>query len=391
MTIGVTLNTSHPIKNEKVNEKVDQKAHLEIEFEGPDALDPQSNVHSMNTDTIIRIAKDQYSVFELLRKEAQQRIILSPDFQRHDVWNSSARAELVESVLLGIPIPLIYLFEDEHGIRQVVDGKQRISALKDFINNDLKLVNLKMLTELNGKRFADIEAFLQAKIEDYQLNTYVIQPPTPEHVKFNIFDRVNRGGTRLNKQEMRHALYYGKATALLTRLTQSHHFRNATGGGVKSERMRDQYLVLRFIGFYLYRTDQLDGYQYQSDIDDFLAYVMKFINANASDKLIEELAGVCEWGLYNTYMLLGPEAFRFQPKGGGHRRPVNMGLFEMLVFAFNGHDYAKINKDRIQQEIESRKADIDDQGLFSGILDSTSYVNMRFYMADEIRIGLEDA
>ena len=94
---------------------------------------------------------------------------------------------------MGIPIPLIYLFEDEDGVRQIIDGKQRITALKGFLNNEFPLTELSMLPNLKGKRFFDILLLLQAKLEDYQLHSYVIQPPTPEYVKFNIFERVNRG------------------------------------------------------------------------------------------------------------------------------------------------------------------------------------------------------
>ncbi len=371
----------------------DQMKNQEAEFEDPDALELElpfrSPAHPMQTDITIRIAKDQYSVYELLRKEAQGRIVLAPNFQRKDVWNNNQRCELIESVLLGIPIPLIYLFESEDGIRQIIDGKQRITSLKLFINNELKLTNLVMLSNLDGKTFADIDPQLQARIEDYQINTYVIQPPTPEYVKFNIFDRVNRGGTRLNKQEMRHALYQGKVTELLENLTQNQHFKLATGDGVKPERMRDKYLILRFISFYLYRTGQLGSYQYKSDIDEFLAYVMKFINQKADDTFIEQLQRNCEWGLHNVYRLLGSEAFRFAPVNGSKRRQINMGLFEMLVFAFKSDKYSQLSADKIRQNIESRKAMIDDQGLFSGIVDSTSYVDMRFDIADEISLGLE--
>lgn len=81
--------------------------------------------------------------------------------------------------------------------------------------------------------------------------------PTPEYVKFNIFERVNRSGINLNKQEMRHALYQGKATKLIKDLAEHESFRLATGNGVKSERMRDRYLVLRFVGFYLLVTNQM--------------------------------------------------------------------------------------------------------------------------------------
>jgi hypothetical protein len=185
------------------------------ELEDEAQLDANHTELSMDDESEVRITKDQFSVFEFLRHEQRGRVILAAEFQRKVVWTDGQCAELVESILMGIPIPLIYLFEDREGVRQVVDGKQRITALKRFINNKFKLQNLKVMPQLNAKLFSKLSPFEQGKIEDYQLNTYIIQPPSPERIKFNIFDRVNRAGTPLNKQEMRFALYQGKATELL--------------------------------------------------------------------------------------------------------------------------------------------------------------------------------
>jgi len=361
-----------------------------VELEGQDELELISAPHQMGTDTQIRIAKEQSSVFELLRKEKRGQVVLSPDFQRKDVWDQKHKSELIESVLIGIPVPLIYLFEDENGVRQIIDGKQRITALKLFLENSYALTNLSMLPELSGRKFDEIEPFLQAKLEDYQLNTYVIQPPTPEYVKFNIFERVNRGGINLNKQEMRHALYQGKATELLFSLSESAEFKEVTGYGVKSHRMRDRYLVLRFVGLYLLKSGQLPEIEYRSDMDGFLASVMRLIN-RSDDEIVNHVKLVCLQGMRNVYHLLGDEAFRFKPKGSGNRRPVNMGLFEMLTFAFSYLTSSKITSEYASEVVEHYKFLIDDQNLFSGIIDSTEYVDMRFDMALEIIKGLNNA
>lgn len=134
---------------------------------------------------------------------------------------------------------------------------------------------MKILHALNGCAFTDLDLKLQGIFEDYQLFFYIIQPPTPERVKYDIFDRVNRGGTRLNNQEMRNALYRGNATTLIDDICESDEFKDATGGGVSPTRMRDRYIVLRAIAFYLLMTEQLQTadlgkpIEYRSDIDDF--------------------------------------------------------------------------------------------------------------------------
>jgi hypothetical protein len=103
---------------------------------------------------------------------------------------------LIESILIGIAIPIIYLFEDEQGFKQVVDGRQRLSCIFDFLNNKFKLNELNLLTDINDKLFKQLTPQFQAKIEDYQFLAYTIEYPTPEKVKFDIFDRVNRGATK---------------------------------------------------------------------------------------------------------------------------------------------------------------------------------------------------
>ncbi|KJF97406.1 DUF262 domain-containing protein [Photobacterium leiognathi] len=364
-----------------------------IEIEGQDDLDLTAHPHPMGTDTEVRIAKDSYSVFEFLRQEKKGSLVLAPDFQRNDVWNAQRQSELIESIIMGIPIPVIYLFENHEGKRQIIDGKQRTTALKKFINNQFPLKHLMMLSDLNGSRFDDIPPLLQAKLEDYQLNVYIIQPPTPEYVKFNIFERVNRGGMNLNKQEMRHALYQGKCTLLIEELANSSQFKNATGNGVNPDRMRDRYLVLRFIAFYLLVLNKLPpNIQYRSDIDSFLASVMIFINSIATDALIEEIKQWCLIGMERVYEVVGSEAYRFAPKyEGGNRRPINMGLFEMLTFTFCYVDVDALNYEKANILVKQYKADIDSEGYLSGSMDTLGYVELRFDTAHEIAEGLNNA
>jgi len=161
-------------------------------------------------DATVKISRDQYSIFEIRRMLKDTKdLIIAPEFQRNAVWKIEQERELIESVLMGIPIPIIYVFEDEDGKKQVVDGRQRITAIVRYLDNAFALDNLRMLPRFNRKRFKELEPLYQSKLERYQIFLYVIEPPTPERVKYDIFDRVNRGGTRLNNQEMRNALYSG--------------------------------------------------------------------------------------------------------------------------------------------------------------------------------------
>jgi len=335
-------------------------------------------------DISIKMTKEQFSIFELKRRyEKNKTIIMNPDFQREgNLWTDKQKSELIESILMGIPIPIIYLFEDEQGFKQVVDGRQRLSCIFDFLNNEFTLNNLNLLKDLNAKVFEQITPQFQAKIEDYQLLAYTIEYPTPEKVKFDIFDRVNRGGTQLNNQEMRNALYLGKVTKLLNSLSKSEYFLLATGKTISPKRMKDKYIILRFLGFFLLRTEQLKDIEYKSDIDEFLAKVMQYINNSFTDEQIEQLESVFQLAMQNCYNVLGEDAFRFSNLD--KKRPINMGLFESLSYMLSIALPKNINRKELKQKIEKLKQEMNQSNNFGRF-------GYRFDKADQIRKELINA
>ena len=143
----------------------------------------------------IKVSKGFYSVYELKRKYERndKGIVLDSNFQRDDVWGQTQKSELIESVLMGLPLPIFYFNEDKKGRLIVVDGRQRLTALFEFIDCKFRLGDLKIMNEHSKKKFSDLDGIDKQRIEDYQLYAHLIQPPTPDRIKFDIFDRVNRG------------------------------------------------------------------------------------------------------------------------------------------------------------------------------------------------------
>lgn len=324
----------------------------------------------------IRIEKGRMSLYEIKRRCERGDIILNPDFQRNKVWDRKQESELMESILMGIPIPIIYLFQAKDATIQIVDGRQRISAVIDFMNDKFGLTKLKIMKNIKKEpKFKDLEPIQQRKIEDYQIDTYLIQPPTPERVKFDIFDRVNRGGTRLNNQEMRNALYQGQSTKLLKELSELDSFKKATDNSIKPKQMKDRYIILRFIGFYLYFSKQLNDIEYKGNIDDFLAEVMQYLNKTDS-KIIAKLRDIFDKTMEFAYKNFGNDVFRFSNEGYSSKRPVNMALFECLSFAFAlcVQQNTKIGK----EELNALKNKFDKSGKFTSGLDSIPNVEYRF-------------
>ena len=341
----------------------------------------------------INVSKDDSSVYELKRQFDKKRIELSPSYQRGNVWNSKQRSELIESILMGIPLPIMYFFQNTSGIKQVVDGKQRLTALFDFIDNKFSLSELNIMGELKGKKFKDLTGLQQGKLEDYKVSINVIKPPTPDRIKFDIFDRVNRGGTRLNNQEMRNAIYQGPATKLLERLKDYPYFKKATDNSIRSKVMKDRHMILRFIAFYLWRTNTLttksgELVEYKSDIDAFLGKTMNFLN-HTSVNGIMEIENIFKMAMKNSYDILGSNGFRVSTYfRESYKRPVNMALFESLSYLMSFSSIQN-HKDKVKENVNALFKDNDFYESITTPVDSSSKVNMRFSKIDKIVRSLD--
>lgn len=302
--------------------------------------DIESNTETIYPARNIKIDRVQFSIFELKRRYDKGLICLDPDFQRNEVWSTRQKSELIESVVMGIPLPLIYLAETMEGKLVIVDGRQRLTTFFRYLDNEFSINGLKIMIELNACKFRDLEndakkSKYATEIEDFQLVIQIIKYPTPDRVRFDIFDRVNRGGTPLNNQEMRNALYQGPATRLLNELAASDAFKDATGHSVSPLHMKDKYIILRALSFYLWKKDILkkkngEKVVYRSDIEEFLGYSMEYLNW-VDDDSREDLKRLFFKAMKRCYDTLGENAFRI-PTDSGRRRPVSMTLFESLFY-----------------------------------------------------------
>lgn len=358
------------------DERLEGEEGLEISSEMPS----DDNVYP-NAD--VRVAKDQYSLLHIKRLvEVRGELIIDPDYQRQNVWSARQRIELIESIIMGIPLPVIYLFETRDGKKQVVDGRQRITTIIDFLNDKFPLKDLRILRDYNDCRFSDLPPKVQGIFEDFQILCYVIQPPTAERVKYDIFDRVNRGGTKLNSQEMRNALYRGAATELINEICEEEIFAKASDHSISPKRMRDRYAALRILAFYLYFSgmlgddDQGRPIRYRSDNDDFLAKTMVWINTKSTPAQREEWKEVILGALREIHSTLKDDAFRFV-SGHGKKRAINMPLMEILTFLFT-LVWSRPEEGVVKSRIETLKKVLDAEGGFRTKVDSSVSVNKRF-------------
>ena len=147
--------------------------------------------------------------------EKEQNELFVPDYQREFVWDDIRQSRLIESITLGLPIPIIFVAENEEGRLEIVDGSQRIRTLAAFITNDLKLLELEKLTEMNGVHYDDLPTSRQRKIKNTAIRMIVLSETATEQVKNDLFERINRGSDLLRNMEKRKGIYRGPFTSFI--------------------------------------------------------------------------------------------------------------------------------------------------------------------------------
>ena len=178
---------------------------------------------------------------------------LDPEFERRDRWEPARRSRLIESFLLNIPVPPVFLGESDYGQYVVIDGRHRISALVDFVNDKYVLTGLDILFEANGKKFSDLDmAMRRVLMSRTTVRAVILDRLSDPDMKFEVFARLNTGGVPLNSQELRNAVYQGPFNRLTVELSELPAFREILmrGGGAAYgtmwRQMKDVELVLRF-------------------------------------------------------------------------------------------------------------------------------------------------
>lgn len=185
---------------------------------------------------VVRETKDyQLDYLQHALKPGTELIDISPAYQRRLRWPNKKKSLLIESFLLNIPVPPIFLFERDYNEYEVIDGRQRLDAISSFLNNDFALTGLEYWKELNRKRFLDLPLVLKKGLLRRSLPAVVLLAETNDtaggelDVRRVLFDRLNTGGIRLNPQELRNALYPGALNALLISLARSSIFTDVWG------------------------------------------------------------------------------------------------------------------------------------------------------------------
>lgn len=322
----------------------------------PEAIDIE-NMKNENIDikvspfdpSKIDIKMDKLTLDSIIKRIKNNELEFDSLFQRKaGLWNRKQKSQLIESIMLKIPLPAFYFDATDDDKWLIIDGLQRISTIKEFVvDQSFRLTGLEFLSDLTELKYDDLPRSLQRRMEETNINAYLINPATPKNVKYNIFKRINTGGLVLEPQEIRNALFQGQAAEFLLKMSKVDEFLYATDKSIKNDRMLDREFCLRYVAF-----TQLSLENYYGNLDDFLSNAMEYLSKSSKEDL-DNIINRFKFVMKIAYSIFEKHCFR-KIVNDGKRRPINKAIFEgisyTIYFATEKEvDFFVKNRDNIRE------------------------------------------
>jgi hypothetical protein len=255
--------------------------------------------------------------------------LVLPEIQREYVWDNAKASRLAESLLLNIPVPVLYFAETADAKYEIIDGHQRVKSIVRFLSNEFALSGLAVLPEYKGLRFHQLPDREQRFMKMRTLRVIIISIDSHPSMKFEIFERLNTGAISLNAQELRNSIYRGPTTELFHELASSPPFRELIGTKHVRRRMVDEELIVRFFAL----RDGLTSYR--PSLKRFLNHYME----TSKGFTVAQLALLTETFSKTVALLslcLPGAAFRVADADGrALESSVNRALFDAQMLAFS--------------------------------------------------------
>lgn len=308
--------------------------HIDEQLPAEEAVDDLDELNEVlpTTYSITSYGAD-YPVDGLVKRMAQADIAvplfrLEPEegqstvgFQREFVWTKPQADHFIESLLLGLPVPGIFLVKESNGKHLVLDGQQRLRTLESFYGGIFQgkeycLENVQ--EKWKGKTYKTLHADDRRRLDDSIIHATIVRQDEPTEDQssiYLIFERLNSGGTFLQPQEIRVALYHGQFAGLLSKLNDNIQWR--TLYGKKSARLKDLELILRFFSLYFYAES------YARPMKDFLNRNMAS-NRSLAKHGEAELKLLFDTTISTIHDAIGPRAFRL-------KNAVNAAVLDSLM------------------------------------------------------------
>lgn len=197
----------------------------------------------------VKFTVTEYS-FEFIVQKLKDDRYYVPDYQREHVWKPKQQSKFIESVLMGLPIPFVFFWQDPEGRMEIVDGSQRIRTIRNFMDDGFPLTGLDLLPAANGLRFSDFSKSRQYKFSDSSLRVIILDNSTDAVTRTEMFTRINTTGTIANDAEVRRGSLPGPFMDMIIRLAESDAFVELTpiSEALIKKREREE-LVTRFFAY----------------------------------------------------------------------------------------------------------------------------------------------
>jgi hypothetical protein len=302
--------------------------------------------------------------------------LLNPEYQRRKRWDDGRKSRLIESFIMNVPLPPIFLYEYDYAKFEVMDGLQRLTSIYDYYSGRFSLEKLEYWKELDGKKYDELPSEIQKGIDRRYISSIILleetakSPEEAEELKQIVFERLNSGGEKLTPQETRNALYNGKFNQLCLKLSTNDNFRkmwkiplDSDGEDelLKSEtyrKMSDVELVLRF---YAYRfIDNLSG-----TIEDFLDAYLKQAN-KFPDTTLDKLENLFNDSIETIYAIFGEDAFvppEYKQKPTKPQKAIYDPLMQAIADNIENKEVLLNHKDEIKRR-KYEKKDLKSGGRF---------------------------
>jgi hypothetical protein len=269
---------------------------------------------------------------------------LNPEYQRRKRWNNVRKSRLIESFIMNVPIPPIFLYEIDYSFYEVMDGLQRLTAIYDFYTGRFELEGLEYWQELNGKKYQNLPEQVRRGIDRRYLSSIILLQETAksddeaEFMKQIVFERLNSGGEKLTPQETRNALHNGKFNQLCIKLGQNRFFRKMWKLPLESEseklaeddryrRMEDVELILRFFAYR--HIDEFRGMAIEKFLDHYLKQANHYPN-----ETLEQLEKLFNETIEAVYHIFGESAFLLPPIGKVKYKSPTKIIYDAMMQAF---------------------------------------------------------
>jgi hypothetical protein len=289
-----------------------------------------TQTYDLNISSLITQIKDE----SLHLRPLSER----PRFQRKYVWPNRLASLLIESILLNIPIPPCYFSQNDNYELDVIDGQQRIYSIYRFLENQFALSGLEVISEINGKRFHELNRKQQRQIKTHTLRTVIITNESHPEIQFDVFERLNKHTMPLNAQELRNCIHRGALNDLLGKLAEHEPWLSILGRKTPDKRLRDEELILRFFAFYVNGLDS-----YRTPQKHWLNDLAKEGRSYSEDR-IGELGEVWKRAVSNCLIVFPPQDCFRRVDHDGKRRVINRALMDLVMTTMAGRDESLVQE-----------------------------------------------